>query len=61
MTHENDWMTVREVARRTGHTRQWVHQRLHDGKFRHERKSHRIDVDGHSVRRRVHKGQPSDQ
>ena len=49
MTHENDWMTVKEVAFRTGHSRQWVHQRLHDGTFRHERKGRRIDVHGGSV------------
>jgi len=49
MTHQDDWMTVREVARRTGHSRQWVHHRLHDGTLKHERKGRRIDVDGTSV------------
>ena len=47
--HENDWMSVNEVARRTGHTRQWVHHRLQDGTLKHERKGRRIDVDGTSV------------
>lgn len=49
MTHEDDWMAVREVARRTGHSRQWVHHRLHDGTFMYERKGRRIDVSGRSV------------
>lgn len=49
MTHQDDWMTVREVAQRTGRTRQWVHQRIQAGAFKHERKGRRIDVDGRSV------------
>jgi hypothetical protein len=49
--HEHDWMSVNEVARRTGHTRQWVHHRLRDGTFEQERKGRRIDVDGTTVHR----------
>ncbi len=49
--HQYEWMSVKEVARRTGRTRQWVHQRIADGTFRHERKGRRIDVDGQSVTR----------
>lgn len=47
--HVDDWMTVNEVAQRTGRTRQWVHHRLQDGTFRHERAGRRIDVEGGSV------------
>ena len=47
--HQNDWMSVNEVAERTGRTRQWVHHRLRDGTLKHERKGRRIDVDGSSV------------
>jgi predicted DNA-binding transcriptional regulator AlpA len=42
-------MSVNEVVQRTGHTRQWVHQRIRDGTLKYERKGRRIDVDGHSV------------
>jgi hypothetical protein len=49
VNHEHDWMSVNEVARRTGHTRQWVHQKIHDGTFESERKGRRIDVEGVSV------------
>jgi len=49
VTHEHDWMTVREVAQRTGRSRQWVHQCIQAGTFKHERKGRRIDVDGRSV------------
>jgi len=51
--HEHDWMSVNEVAQRTGHSRQWVHHRLRDGTFKHQRKGRRIDVDGISVYRWV--------
>ncbi len=47
--HEHDWMSVNEVAERTGHSRQWVHHRLRDATFEHQRKGRRIDVDGTSV------------
>lgn len=49
--HEHDWMSVNEVARRTGRTRQWVHHRIHDGTFESERKGRRIDVQGITVYR----------
>lgn len=47
--HEHDWMSVNEVARRTGRSRQWVHHRIHDGTLSSERKGRRIDVEGISV------------
>lgn len=49
MIHPDDWMSVREVVKRTGHSRQWVHQRIQAGTFKHERNGRRIDVDGRSV------------
>lgn len=49
VNHEHDWMSVNEVARRTGRTRQWVHQRIQAGVFESERKGRRIDVEGTSV------------
>ena len=42
-------MSVNEVARRTGRSRQWVHHRIQDGTFESERKGRRIDVQGITV------------
>ncbi len=42
-------MSVNEVARRTGRSRQWVHHRITDGTFESERKGRRIDVQGITV------------
>ncbi len=43
------WITVREAARITAHSRQWVHNRIKDGTLKAERKGRRVDVDGDSV------------
>lgn len=49
VNHEHDWMSVNEVARRTGRTRQWVHHRIQDGTLTCERKGRRIDIEGSTV------------
>lgn len=44
-----DWMTVNEAAKRTGHTRQWVHHRIADGTLTAERTGRRVHVLSASV------------
>lgn len=43
------WISVKEAARITARSKQWVHLRIDDETFKAERQVRRVDVDGNSV------------